>query len=113
MPTTWLADYADPLSYTDPFTIVQNRTNFIYMADGMSTVTDEQVEGAKEGKDGRYYSDIVYDNMVSEAASEYVDLDKRYNALAECERWLIQDQCLVIPIHERRYRLLRIQSDAV
>lgn len=97
MPTTWLADYADPLSYTDPFTIVQNRTNFIYMADGMSTVTDEQVEGAKEGKDGRYYSDIVYDDMVSEAASEYVDLDKRYNALAECERWLIQDQCLVIP----------------
>jgi len=97
MPSLWMADYLDPLSYTDPFTIVQNRTNFIYMAEGYSKVSDTFIEGAKEGKDGRFYYDIVYDQMVDEAASEYVDLSKRYKALAECEKWLVEEQCLVMP----------------
>lgn len=97
MPSLWMADYADPLSYTDPFTIIQNRTNFIYMADGLSTVTDKFVEGSKEGKDGKYYSNIKYDTMVAGASSEYVNLDARYNALAECERWLVDEMCLVMP----------------
>ena len=45
-------------SYTDPFRIVQNRTNFIYMAEGFCKVSDTYVEGSYEGKDGRYYYDI-------------------------------------------------------
>lgn len=97
MPSTWMADYADPLSYTDPFTIVQNRTNFIYMADGLSTVTDTFVEGSKEGKDGKFYSNIKYDNMVDKASSEYIDLNVRYNAQAECEKWLVDEMCMVMP----------------
>lgn len=97
MRATWMADYMDPLSYTDPFRIVLNRTNFIYMADGLSKVSDTYVEGSYEGKDGRYYYDIIYDNMVAEAESEYVDLEKRYNQLAKCENWLVNEQCLVIP----------------
>lgn len=96
MPSLWMADYLDPLSYTDPFTIVQNRTNFIYMADGYSKVSDTYVENSKQGKDGKYYYDIIYDSMVGAAANEYEDLSKRYNELAKCERWLI-DQCLVMP----------------
>lgn len=97
MRSTWMADYLDPLSYTDPFRIVQNRTNFIYMAEGLCKVSDTYVEGSYEGKDGRYYYDIVYDNMVSEANSEYVDLNKRYDLFAECENWLVNEMCMVIP----------------
>ncbi len=97
MRSTWMADYLDPLSYTDPFRIVQNRTNFIYMAEGLGKVSDTYVEGSYEGKDGRYYYDLTYDTMVDEANSEYVDLNARYNAFAECENWLVNEMCLVIP----------------
>ena len=97
MPSTWMADYSDPLSYTDPFTIVQNATNFIYMADGFSKASDTYLEGSKQGKDGRYYYDITYDTMVNEADQECVDLSKRYNSFAEIERWLVDEQCLIMP----------------
>lgn len=97
MCSLWMADYADPMAYTDPFTIVQNRTSFIYMSEGMSKVSDTPVEDSRQGKDGRYYYDITYDNMVKKAAEECVDLSKRYNDFAEAEKWLIDDQCLVMP----------------
>ena len=35
--------------------------------------------------------------MTDEADAEVVDLTSRYNKLAEVERWVIDDQCLVIP----------------
>lgn len=40
---TWMADYLDPLSYTDPFTMGQNRGTCFYMADGYADgkTTDE------------------------------------------------------------------------
>ena len=41
---TWMADYLDPLSYTDPFRILQNRGSCIYMADGMADVSDTETE---------------------------------------------------------------------
>lgn len=97
MDSTWMADYADPMAYTDPFTIVQNRTNFVYMAEGLSKVSDTYVEGSKEGKDGRFWYDIVYDNMVKKANEECVDLSKRYNEFAEIEKWFIEEKCLAIP----------------
>ncbi len=97
MPSMWMADYADPLSYTDPFTIVQNRTNFIYMAEGYSKSSSTYVEGSKQGKDEKFYYGITYDDKVHEAAKECVDLSKRYNEFAEIERWLIEDQCLIMP----------------
>ena len=92
-----MADYLDPLSYTDPFRIIQNDGNCIYMADGMSDVSNTLTDGATKGKDGRYYSNIKYDDMVAEADKETTDMSKRYNAFAECEKWLVGDQCLIIP----------------
>ena len=94
---TWMADYLDPLSYTDPFRIIQNDGNCIYMADGMSDVSNTMTDGATKGKDGRYYSNIKYDDMVAEADKETTDMSKRYNSFAECEKWLVDDQCLIIP----------------
>ena len=67
------------------------------MAEGLGKVSDTYVEGSYEGKDGRYYYDLTYDTMVDEANSEYVDLNARYNAFAECENWLVNEMCLVIP----------------
>ena len=93
----WMADYLDPLSYTDPFRVVQNLGNWAYTADGLCKVSDTYVEGSYEGPDGKYYYDVTYDDMVAEAASEYVDLDKRYNDLAACENWLVNEMCMVIP----------------
>lgn len=97
MRTTWMADYLDPLSYTDPFRIVQNNGNCIYMADGLSEVSDTYVDGSYQGKDGKYYYNIIYDDMVAEANAEVTDLNARYNKFAECEKWLLDDQCLLIP----------------
>lgn len=112
MRSTWMADYLDPLSYTDPFRIVQNRTNFIYMAEGLSKVSDTYVEGSYEGKDGRYYYDIVYDNMANAANSEYVDL----NAL-QCVRGVRELACernvLGHPVYARRHGLHGFFPDAV
>ena len=93
----WMADYLDPLSYTDPIRVVQNLGNWAYTADGLCKVSDTYVEGSYEGPDGKYYYDVTYDDMVAEAASEYVDLDKRYNDLAACENWLVNEMCMVIP----------------
>lgn len=97
MPSCWMADYSDPLSYTDPFTIVQNHTNFIYMAQGLCKVSDTYRDGAKQGTDNKYYYDITYDKMVEAASAECVDLSKRYNEFSKIERWLIDEQCLIMP----------------
>lgn len=94
---TWMADYLDPLSYTDPFRILQNRGSCIYMADGMADVSDTETAGSYKGMDGRYYSNIVYDNMVAEANAEVVDINKRYQKFAEIEAWLCYEHTYVIP----------------
>ena len=35
--------------------------------------------------------------MVEDENSEYVDLNKRYDLVAECENWLVNEMCMVIP----------------
>lgn len=95
---SWYPDYQDPLTNTDPFTSFgSNRRNWIFMADGMSKVSDTYVEGSIEAKDGKYYYDIVYDQMIDAAAAEVVDIAKRYEMFAEAENWLVNEQCMVIP----------------
>ena len=94
MMSYWGPDYADPLTYTDPFAIGQ-KYNYIYMADGMATQVAEG-EGGKLGFDGGYWTNAVYDEMVNAAAEEVVDIEKRYTELANAEAWLI-DQAFVIP----------------
>ena len=66
------------------------------MADGMSTQVGEN-EGGKKGFDGGFWKDAVYDIKVDTAATEVIDLDKRYTDLANAEAWLI-DQAFVIPL---------------
>lgn len=99
---TWMADYLDPLSYTDPFRIGQNRGSCIYMADGMGTSSDTPQDGYREGYtqggDTKYWKDLVYDNMVAEANKEVVDINKRYEMFADIEYWLCYEQCYVIPV---------------
>lgn len=95
MMSYWGPDYADPITYTDPFVIGQ-KYNYIYKADGMAVQVGEG-EGGKLGFDGNYWKDSVYDTKVAAADVEVVDLAKRYEALAEVEAWLI-DQAYVIPL---------------
>lgn len=94
----WYPDYSDPLTMTSMFTVSgADRRNWIFMADGLSEVSDTYVEGSYQAKDGKYYYNIAYDNMINAADAECVDLEKRYKLFAEAENWLVNEQCLVIP----------------
>lgn len=79
MECNWGPDYADPQTYTDPFTAESNY-NWVSMA-----------EGYKEdnGKN-------KYENMVNAAKAEMLDMNKRYTLFAEAEAFLI-DQAFAIP----------------
>lgn len=96
MMSYWGPDYADPETWTDPFNLGQ-AYNYIWRADGMATQTT-QGDGrmGRSGYDETYWKDFVYGQKVAEATAETVDNNKRYNALAETEAWLI-DQAFVIP----------------
>jgi oligopeptide transport system substrate-binding protein len=94
----WYPDYSDPLTMTSMFTVSgADRRNWIFMADGMSEVSDTYVEGSYQAKDGKYYYNVVYDQMVAAANAECVDLEKRYELFAEAENWVVNEQCMVIP----------------
>lgn len=95
----WGPDYADPLTYTDPFRLGQAYA-YLWRADGAATQVEEGTEGARKGRNGwdeTWWINHDYTDMVEEAAKEVVDMEKRYNALAECEAWLLEN-AYVIPI---------------
>ncbi len=95
---TWYPDYGDPLTQTSPFTVEgADRRNWNFMCEGLSEVSDEYVEGAYQAKDGKYYYNIVYDQMVDAAAAETTDLLKRYTLFAEAENFFCNEQVLAIP----------------
>ncbi len=75
----WGPDYADPETYTDPFSPESNY-NWPHLAKGYKDTN---------GKN-------IYENMVNEAKSELLDLDRRYELFAEAEAFLI-NQAFSIP----------------
>jgi len=79
MECNWGPDYADPQTYTDPFT-TEGNYNKINLA-------TEYKEANGKGK---------YENMVNVAKAEVLDINKRYNLFADAEQFLI-DQAFVIP----------------
>lgn len=79
MECNWGPDYADPQTYTDPFTAESNY-NWADMAEGY-----KEANGKNK-----------YENMVNAAKAEMLDMNKRYNLFAEAEAFLI-DQAFSIP----------------
>lgn len=79
MEVNWGPDYADPQTYTDPFTSESNY-NWVSMAKGYAEAN---------GKN-------KYENMVDAAKAEVLDLNKRYSLFAEAEAFAI-DQAFAIP----------------
>jgi oligopeptide transport system substrate-binding protein len=79
MECNWGPDYADPQTYTDPFTSESNY-NWVDMAEGY-----KEANGKNK-----------YQNLVDAAKAEMLDLDKRYKMFAEAEAFVI-DQAFVIP----------------
>lgn len=79
MECNWGPDYADPETYTDPFTPDSNY-NWPHLA-----------EGYKEdnGKN-------TYENMVNAAKAEVLDIEKRYTLFAEAEAYFI-NEAFVVP----------------
>ncbi|MCQ1531624.1 peptide ABC transporter substrate-binding protein [Lutispora saccharofermentans] len=75
----WGPDYADPETYTDPFT-PDNNYNWPHLAEGYKEAN---------GKN-------TYENMVNAAKAEVLDMAKRYTLFAEAEAFFI-DQAFVIP----------------
>lgn len=79
MECNWGPDYADPQTYTDPFTAESNY-NWVEKATGY---TDTNGKGK-------------YQNMVDAAEAEVLDKSKRYKLFADAEAFLI-DQAFVVP----------------
>lgn len=75
----WGPDYADPETYTDPFT------------PGGTYNWPELAEGYKESNGKN-----KYENMVNEAKAELIDIEKRLNLFAEAESFFI-NEAFVIP----------------
>ena len=75
----WGPDYADPETYTGPFT-PEGTYNFPHLAEGYAE---------DNGKN-------VYENKVNAAQAELLDIEKRLNLFAEAESFLI-DEAFVIP----------------
>lgn len=75
----WGPDYADPETYTDPF------------YPGGTYNWPELAEGYKESNGKNKYT-----NLVDNAKSESIDIEKRYNSFAEAESFLI-NEAFVIP----------------
>ncbi len=75
----WGPDYADPETYTDPFSPDSNY-NWPHLAEGYKE---------SNGKN-------KYENMVDEAKAEVIDIEKRLKLFAEAEAYFI-DQAFVIP----------------
>ena len=96
MMSYWGPDYADPETFTDPFAIGQ-KYGYCYMAEGYGEKGSESDPDSRKGFDGGFWKNVEYDEMVNEAASQVVDLDKRYTDLANAEAWLI-DQAFVVPL---------------
>ena len=83
----WGADYADPETWTDPFT-PDNTYNFAYDTTeklGMNRKTDETMAIIEE-----------YFDLVEAAMLEYHDMDARYEAFAKAEAFYI-NHAMVIP----------------
>ena len=82
MRCNWGADYADPETWTDPFSADNNYNFMDKMLDSDFAETKAILE--------QYYA------AVEEAKAETVDLTKRYELFAAAERYMI-DNALVIP----------------
>lgn len=81
MEVNWGPDYADPETYTDPFSRGSN-----YNFPEYCTEVDENGNNVYE----------VYEAIVNEAKAERVDIAKRYELFAKAEAYLI-DKAFVVP----------------
>jgi len=95
MESFWGADYQDPATYTDPFRLGQ-KYNYMWMADGYAEKTTEEDPEGRKTFDGGFWKNYGYEKRYNEAASEHVDLIRRYEGLANLEAWLI-DTAIVTP----------------
>lgn len=79
MEVNWGPDYADPETYTDPFTPDSNY-NWPHLA-----------ESYKEAN-----GKTKYENMLIAAKNEVLDIEKRYKLFSDAEAYLI-DQAFILP----------------
>lgn len=77
--SNWGPDYADPETYTDPFTPGSNY-NFPEFVEGYTDSNGEK----------------TYTNLTNKAKAEILDIEKRYELFAEAEAFLIKE-AFVIP----------------
>ncbi|MFI3115237.1 MAG: ABC transporter substrate-binding protein [Clostridia bacterium] len=93
MKCNWGADYADPQTWTDPFTATQTY-NFMNQ-DETRILMDEPCD-SKTAETQALVSE--YYSLVATAKASTTDTADRYSAFAEAEAYLI-DHAFIIPIH--------------
>lgn len=83
----WGADYADPETWTDPFT-TNNTYNFAY---------DTTKKFEKSTKSAETIAiDAEYNKLVEEAKGEYFDMDARFEKFAKAEAYYI-NHAMIVP----------------
>ncbi|MCI8816210.1 MAG: peptide ABC transporter substrate-binding protein [Angelakisella sp.] len=93
----WGPDYADPETYTDPWSL-----GFTYSWPELATdpayETGETYAAGTPGLDEKFVGAKVktYNKLVDEAKAEKLDLSARYNKFAEAEAYFI-DHAFIIP----------------
>lgn len=94
MKCNWGADYADPETWTDPFTD-DSSYSFIYRSQD-------------EGTQALY---AEYQQLVAEAKAITSDMDERYEAFAKAEAFLL-DHAFVVPfsISSRSYQMCNLSA---
>lgn len=91
----WGADFQDPATYCDPFRLGQ-KYNYMWYGDGMAEETTADDPDGRQGFDGLYWKNYVYEEMYNEANAEQLDMEARYGKFADLEAWFI-DTAIVTP----------------
>lgn len=107
MEVYWGPDYADPYTFTDPFRLIQKYA-YIYMADGLAEETTADDPDGAVDRLGRYWKNVVYDDMANAANLITDDITERYTQFANAEAWLIENAyvipyCIAVPGYVASY----------
>ena len=107
MEVYWGPDYADPYTFTDPFRLIQ-KYGYLYMADGLGEETTADDPEGTVDRLGRYWKNVVYDEMANAANQITDDITERYTQFANAEAWLIENAyvipyCIAVPGYTASY----------
>jgi len=101
----WGPDYADPETYSDPWSLgyTYNWPEMTTQKDlltGYTYTAEDMAKGVFDEEEFIGTAETVYIKMTQEAKDEKVDIAKRYELFANAEAFLI-NHAIVVPFHQQ------------